>query len=258
MRGRRLLGLAALGLSLVASTASARGRRPRFEPTDLELEDPGVAELDLQAGPAFGAGDSGHRFVVPDLEFDLGLLANVEIDVDAAFAIDQFDGKSPHLDGEAVWTAAKLGLYDSHDARTGHAIAAGIELGPRLPTVGTKGLGYAGLGLLGWQEHRLHLVGNLGVIIDPGEQITRGQAKSVVAGIDLDLDLDGRDLWSLIGELATAYYVSNDPNELTVTCGASVNVIPNLELSAIALAGLLPGGDRAAILFGVSPKLALW
>ncbi len=212
----------------------------------------------MQAGPAFGGSDTGHRFVVPDLEVDLGLLPNVEFDVDAAFAIDHFDGSHPAVDGEAVWTSVKLGLLDSHDTGGGYAFAAGLQLGPRLPTVGTRGLGYAGLALLGLAKQRLHLVGNLGAIIDPGEHITSGQAKSLVAGLDLDLDLDGRDAWSLIGELGTAIYLSNDPNELTMTGGFACNVLPSLELSAILLAGFLPGGDRGAILFGVSPKVSLW
>jgi hypothetical protein len=245
----------ALWLCLSAA-ASARSHRPHFEPTDLELEDTGTAEFDLQAGPGFG-GPNGNRLVVPDFEFDLGILPNVEVDIDAAFAIDSFDGAHPRIDGEAIWTAAKLGLFDSHN-RSGASIAGGLELGPRLPTIGTRGIGYAGLGLLGVAWGRTHLVGNFGAIVDPGAQITQGQAKSLVAGLDLDLDLDEKGVWSLLGELATSYYISDDPNEVTLTCGTAFNVTPSLELSAIVLAGLLPGGDRGAILFGVSPKVAVW
>ncbi|HEX3594758.1 MAG TPA: hypothetical protein VHU80_06640 [Polyangiaceae bacterium] len=255
---RRRAAFAALGLCCVVSHAVARTRRPRFEPTDLELEAPGTAELDVQAGPSIGGGDTGNRFVVPDLEVDLGLLPNVEFDVDAALAFDHFDTPHASLDGEAVWTSVKLGLADTHNDKGAYNFAAGLQLGPRLPTVGTRGLGYAGLALLGVAKDRLHLVGNLGAIVDPGERITSGQAKSLVAGIDLDLDLDGRDQWSFVGELATAVYVSDDPDELTVTGGFAYNVLPSLELSAILLAGLLPGADRGAILFGVSPKVSLW
>lgn len=241
---------------LLSAAASARTHRPHFEPTDLELEDTGTAELDLQFGPGFGS-PSGTRFLVPDFEFDLGILPNVEVDLDGSFAISGVDGAHPNLDGEALWAAAKLGLFDGGDD-SGHRFAAGLQLGPRLPTVGTRGIGYAGLALLGFAFRRLHLVGNFGSIIDPGPQITTGQAISLVAGLDLDLDLDGKDKWSLLGELATSYYLSPDPNELTVTCGAAYNVTPFLELSAIAFAGLLPGADRAGILFGVSPKVDLW
>src|SRR5262245_15508566 len=36
--------------------ATARPVRPLFEPTDLELEEPGILELDLQAGVVRGTG----------------------------------------------------------------------------------------------------------------------------------------------------------------------------------------------------------
>jgi hypothetical protein len=254
-RGRRSLAASAFAIC-VSVAASARTHRPRFEPTDLELEDTGTAEIDLQVGPAFGA-PNGNRLAVPDFEFDLGILPNVEVDIDAAFAIDDFGGSHPHLDGEAIWTAAKLGLFDSRD-QSGRSIAGGLELGPRLPTIGTRGIGYAGLALFGVAFRGVHLVGNFGAIVDPGPQITRGQAKSLVGGIDLDLDLDSKNEWSFLAELAASYYVSADPNEVTITCGAAYNVFPSLELSTIVLAGLIPGADRGAILFGVSPKVALW
>jgi hypothetical protein len=259
MRCNRITAVLALvaGEALSAS-AAARSRRPRFEPTDLDLEDVGTAEFDLQAGPTLGSGDTGNRFVVPDLEFDLGLTSNVEIDVEGSFAIDHFDGPHPRLDGEALWTAVKLGVFDSRDERGKHTLAGGLQLGPRLPTIGTRGIGYAGLALLGLGVDRTHLVANLGAIVDPGEHITSGQAKSLVAGLDLDLDLDARGTWSFVAEAGGAYYVSPDPNEIALTAGVAYDVTPMLELSTILLAGLLPGGDRAAILFGVTPKLALW
>jgi hypothetical protein len=39
-----------MGVALLAlpTAALARSLRPRFEPSDMELEDPGVVELDLQ------------------------------------------------------------------------------------------------------------------------------------------------------------------------------------------------------------------
>lgn len=248
----------ALSVCSGAPPASARARRPRFEPTDLELEDTGVAEIDLQAGPALGNGGTGRRLVVPDVEFDLGLLPNVEFDIDAALAIDHVDGGHPTLDSESVWTSMKLGLTDARPGKSGWAVASGVQLGPRLPTIGTKGMGYAGLALLGVSKDPLHLVGNFGVIVDPGPQITRGQAKSVVSGIAADLDLDSHDAWSLVGALATALYWSDDPDELSASLGVALNVLPSLEVSTTVVAGFLSGGDRGAILLGLSPKLNLW
>src|SRR5690349_8821618 len=63
-----------------------RGVRPLFEPTDLELEEAGVAELDVQVGTIRSQGPA--RLVVPDFELDLGLLPNLELDVDGAYAIE--------------------------------------------------------------------------------------------------------------------------------------------------------------------------
>jgi hypothetical protein len=259
LSARRLTAfVVALSVCSGAAPASARARRPRFEPTDLELEDTGVAELDLQAGPALGNGGTGRRLVIPDLELDVGLLPNVEFDVDAALALDHVDGKHPTLDSESIWTSMKLGLTDARPSKSGWAVATGVQLGPRLPTIGTKGMGYAGLALIGISKDPLHLVGNFGVIVDPGPQITRGQAKSVVSGVAADLDLDSRDAWSLVGALATALYWSDDPDELSASLGVAYNVLPTLEVSTTVVAGFLSGGDRGALLLGVSPKLDLW
>jgi hypothetical protein len=256
--GRRAALTLVLAGALLAGTASARQRRPRFEPTDLGLEDPGTMVLDLQTGPAFGSSGTGNRLVVPDLELGLGLTPNVELDIESAFAVDDFDGPHSRLDGEAPCTAMKLGLFDSRDADGRHVVAGGLELGPRLPTIGTRGLGYAALLLFGVGVQRTHLVANLGAIVDPGDHVTSGQAESLVGGVDLDLDLDARGTWSLLGELGMAYYVSPDPNEVTLAAGAAYDVGPALELSTMVLVGLLPGADRAAILFGVAPRLALF
>jgi hypothetical protein len=245
-------------IELASEEAKARPTRPRFEPTDLELEDPGVTELDLQVGATRGNGDGGNRFILPDFEFDLGLLPNVELDLDGAFSIDRYDQPTRRASGEALWTAMKLGLYDSRDEAGTHTFAVGVQLGPRIPTIRQRGIGYAALGLVGVGDHGLHVVLNAGGIMDPGTQITQGQQKSLVTGVDVDLDLDARGIWSLLGEFAAAHYVSPDPDELAATLGVSWSVTPSLDLSTIVLAGFLPGSDRVAVLFGASPKVALW
>ena len=76
-RCRRVAATILLG-ALAWPAALARATpRPRFEPTDLEWENTGVAELDLQFGPVRGQGP--WRIVVPDFELDLGLLPWLEI-----------------------------------------------------------------------------------------------------------------------------------------------------------------------------------
>jgi hypothetical protein len=241
-----------------APDVSARRVRPHFEPTDLELEDTGVTELDLQIGATSGDGDSGNRLILPDFELDIGLFPNVELDLDGAFSLTHFDRADRSLAGDPLWTAVKLGLYDSREGKEPDAIAIGMQLGPRIPTIGARGVGYAALGLVGFTNHGRQLVVNLGGIIDPGEQITRGQSKSVVGGVDISVDLDSRSTWSLLGEVSGAHYVSADPDEIITTAGLGFSATPSLDLSLVVLADLLPGGDRVGVLLGASPTVALW
>lgn len=248
----------ALALELISFDTSAGHTRPHFEPTDLELEDPGVTELDVQVGPTRGNRDTGNRLLVPDFEFDLGLLSNVELDLDGAFSINRYDRPTRSVSGDPLWPAMKLGLYDSRDDSSPRAVAVGLQLGPRIATIGARGVGYEALGLAGFTDHGRQVVLNAGGIIDPGDQITRGQAKSVVGGVDISVDLDSASTWSLLGEIAGAHYVSSDPDEFSTTVGIQWSVTPSLDLSTVVLAGFLPGGDRAALFFGASPKIALW
>lgn len=258
-RKTTLLARATLLAALVcARDAGARRVRPHFEPTDLELEDTGVTELDLQFGATTGDGDSGNRLILPDFELDLGLLPNVEFDLDGAFSLTHFDRADRSLAGDPLWTAVKLGLYDSREGPEPDAVAVGLQLGPRIPTVGAKGVGYAALGLVGFTNHGRQFVLNLGGIVDPGEQITRGQSKSIVGGLDVSVDLDSRSTWSFLGEVSGAHYVSSDPDEIITTAGLGFSATPTLDLSLVVLADLLPGGDRLGILLGASPKVALW
>ncbi len=236
---------------------AARRHRQHFEPTDLELQDPGNLELDLQAGPTYGTGPLGNRLILPDFELDLGLFQNVELDVDGAFSLNQFDEQTRAWGGDSLWVASKLSLFDVRGPEHPVAFAGGLQLGPRFPTIGARGIGYGALGLLGVVHERIHLVGNFGVFIDPGPEIAHGQAKSVLLGLDLDLDLDARGHYSLLGEMGLAHYWSADPDEITASAGAAVEVSPNLELSLMTLVGFLPDQDRVAVLLGASPRFPL-
>jgi hypothetical protein len=245
---------------LGSSVAHARPTRPRFEPTDLDLEEPGTCEFDVQIGPTSGEGPAGNRLLLPDFELDVGLLDNFEIDLDGAFAFERFDRRTRQFTGEPLWAAAKLGLFDSRTdgpPAKRRGLAVGLQLGPRIPTLGARGIGYGALGLVGFVDGPLRLDFNLGGFIDPGVRITGPRPESLVVGLDAELDLDAHGVWSLIGELAAADYLSPDPDEVTVSFGAAVNATPNLEVSALTLAGLLPGADRFAFLIGFSETFGL-
>jgi hypothetical protein len=251
--------VAALCLFAISLDAqAARRHRHHFEPTDLELDDPGTLELDLQMGASHGNGPAGNRLFLPDFEADLGLFQNVELDIDGAFTLNQFDQKTRSWGGDSLWVASKLSLFDLRGPDRPVALAGGLQLGPRFPTIGARGIGYGALALLGIVHERIHVVGNFGVFIDPGPEIAHGQAKSVLAGVDLDLDLDAHARYSLLAELGVAHYWSADPDEVSATTGAAVEVSPRLELSIVTLVGFLPGQDRVAILVGASPRFPLW
>src|SRR5262245_21127302 len=112
------VGLVVAASVFLGRNAAAR-RRPLFEPTDLELEDVGMLEVDLQFGVIRGR--DPWRLALPDFEVDVGLAPGVEIDVDGAYAIEGPDDGGfsfTHPAPDNLWTAAKLGLYDQVDEET--------------------------------------------------------------------------------------------------------------------------------------------
>lgn len=236
--------------------ASGAAKRRHFEPDDLQLEQPGVLDFDFQTGPVHGESASGNHVVLPDFEIGFGLTRNVELDLSGAFTLDHVNGRR-HLSGDALWIGTKLGLFDARDG-AGNAWALGIELGPRFPTIDAAGVGYGALLLLGLTWHRTSLVVNAGTLIDPGSSLAAGRISSLVVGIDLNRSLDPRGVWSLQSELGLARYWSSDPTELAFTLGTTYAVSSRLDVSLTALHGFLPNTDRNALLFGVSPQLALW
>lgn len=250
--------LVAVGVSAVTAPVVARPGRARFEPTDLDLEKPGVMEIDTQVGVTSGDGVAGNRVVLPDFEVDVGLTSRVELSIDGAFSVDHYDDGSRQLQGEALWTGVKLGLLDFRDPEDRTGFAVGAQLGPRIGTVGGSGVGYGALGLLGYRGTAMHSTANLGYFIDPGPRALGTHSKSVVLGLDFEVDLDERSEWSLLGSTAFAYYATDEPTEWLVALGASVDASKVWNFHLTALGGILPGEDRLGILFGATPRFALW
>jgi hypothetical protein len=251
----------ALAAFLCASSALARrGVRPLFEPTDLELEDPGSAELDLQLGLIRSPGP--FRVVIPDFELDLGLLPNLELDVDGAYAIEgpeqgpfAFDHAAP----DSLWPSLKLGLvaWANHD--DSRVFALGTQLGPKLPTApGAHGLGVEGLALFALSLPKTHFVLSSGAFVDPAPDAASARPVGVEAGLDFARELDQRARYSLTAELSGVHFTSGEPAQLLGTLGVSVAPNDTIELSLVALGGLLAGSDRYGFLLGVSPHFALW
>jgi len=132
---RSLLAASSLVLALTCLTRPADAKRRHFEPDDLELENVGTLDLDLQGGPLYGTSDSRNHVLLPDFEVALGVTPDVEVDVSGAFTLDRMNGRR-HVSGDALWVATKLGLFDTRDDDSASDDwAFGIELGPRFPRV---------------------------------------------------------------------------------------------------------------------------
>src|SRR6185369_10954092 len=78
------------------------------------------------------------------------------------------------------------------------------------------------------------------------------------AGLDLQLQLDARNRFQLTSEIATAYFVSPDPNQLHATTGITWSANPSLDISVVGVFGFLSGDDRYGMLFGIEPKLRMF
>lgn len=255
---RRAAAVAALALVVVAASPAKAETRPRFEPTDLAIEPPGVLEADLQLGAIHGDGAGRSRLLVPDFELDLGLTDRVELDLDGTLTVDDFaDRDRRRLGGEPLWAAVKLALLDRHDGARERGFGLGLQLGPRLPgTSRTHGVGYQSLALLGasWGPAKLAL--NAGGVVDTGAQVGRPRPVAANVGLDLSYDLSRR--FTVLGELGAAIYASDDPSDFSGSIGLSWATTDALRLSAVVVGGALSGGDRVGLLVGITPKLSLF
>jgi hypothetical protein len=236
-------------LELGAPFESSAFASSRFEPTDLELEDPGVVDLDVQLGTFRG---SPRRALVTDWEIDLGLAANVELDVDGAVSWIG-DGRL-HRAWDPLWISSKLGLYESHDPSAKTAWALGLQIGPRVALDRPQGLGYEALALVGRTVRATTVVVNAGFMAD-ARAADAPRALALELGADLTHAFSPR--WALLGELAIQRFLTSDPHHLEATLGLA-RTTPWLDVSLIGFVGLLTPGDRFGVLLGVSPKLRLF
>ena len=257
-RRTRLAAWIILAGALAWRPGEARGApRPRFEPTDLEWEDTGVAEFDMQVGPVRSS-DGPLRIVVPDFELDLGVLPWLELDLDGAYAVSGPDTGPFSLDHsapDALWPSIKFGLAGIHDDGASWGAAFGLQIGPKLPVApGAHGIGVEALVVMGGAVRRLTCVLNMGGFYDPAPDAMSHRPGGLELGVDLQYKLDDIDRFSLKGEISGTTFVTSDPNQAQVTLGFAWNVLPMLELSLTGLLGTPSGGDRYGLLFGISPK----
>jgi hypothetical protein len=260
-RSRCLFATAMFASTLLGAPRSgyARAIRPLFEPTDLEMEEAGVVEVDLQFGAIRGQGP--WRIIVPDFELDVGILPWLELDLDGAYAIEgptTGPFRLDHAAPDSLWPCLKLGLFDLHDGGANQAWALGMQLGPKIPVApGAHGIGIEGLVLVGYVRGPVHAALNLGAFVDPSSDATAGRPIGLEAGFDLEFELGKSKRYSLIGELSGVRFLSDDPHQLLATAGVKWAALPSMDLTVIGLWGFLAGSDRYGVLFGVSPKFHL-
>lgn len=247
---------------LLVTTSVHAAKHPRFEPTDLEIEKPGISEIDLQVGPV--RGPTAWRFVVPDFELDLGLLDKVELDLDGTYSVEGVDvGKVgpvlfDHAAPDNLWPSVRVALGDWHNRSTDSWFAIGAQAGPKLPIAnGASGIGFEGLFLLGVKVDPARAILNVGGLVDPRLDSTGRRAAGFEAGLDLQVDIVP-DHWAAIGELGGIFFTSNDAHQLAATAGIQWSANEQLDFSVVALVGFASGSDPIGVLFGVSPKLEVW
>jgi hypothetical protein len=233
-----------------AQAEARRFYRARFETEALELELPGEVEIDSQLGGFYGDGHDQSRLVVPDVEIDLGVCKWLEIDLDAALIFSQIEPDSVKLVGDPVWLTARVDALSWQDKESQATFGIGLQAGPRFPSVATpKGVGFAGLLLVGGGTRALHLVANVGALLD------YHQKRAILYGLDAEYELG--EHWSLLGNFAAAYYFG-DPQQLLLAAGSSYKPTQRLALSLLAIGGPFVHGDRAGGMFGVSYSFQAW
>lgn len=257
---RTLPGAAGVALVLLAAaTARSAAVRRVFEPSDMEFEEPGMAELDMEFGLV--RGETAYRVSAPDFELDLGLTSNVEFDVDGEFAVagpDNGEFTFNHTAPDNLWTSAKVGLLDVGDEKS--AWSVGVQLGPKLPVAnGNRRVGVEGLALVGWRHHQdTWLVFNIGGLLDPEPDPHTPRPAAVEGGIDFSRPLDAAGRWTFDVQLSGVRYFSSDNDQLNITVGVTWSATDRLDVSLSALGGPLAGGDRWGVLVGFTPKARLW
>lgn len=253
---RRLLGLATLLLLPLAAQASPH--RHDFEPTDLDIDESGIFDIDLQ----FGLTRDGQawRTPLPDFELDYGLTKWLEIDLDGTFSMASAARTAfppNHFVSDNLWLSTKMGFLDAHDEDEGTTWALGLKQGPRLPaSPGSHGVGYEVLGLAGWTPSFGQFVFNFGGFVDPGVY-GQGRPTGVSLGLDATMPWPASPKMAWVAQVFGGWYPSGEPAELAVSAGVQFSPTPMLDLSVMGLGGSLAGGPAYGVLIGVSPMLRL-
>jgi hypothetical protein len=240
--------------------AAPRARR-RFDPEDLQLEEPGVLHADL----AFGLvrGEEAGRWLLPDFDVDLGLASNVEIGIDGAWSLEGTPQRlfaRDHAAPDNLWFSSKIGLWSASAESAGDGSwACGAQLGPRVALApDAHGTGFQGLFLLGRTFPGVHLVASGGGMVDPGGAVSSQRPVAALAGIDGEIALGKGSRVTLAVDVSGVFFVANGKHQLVTTAGPVWAATPWLDLGVSGLLGVLSGGDRYGAYLTAAPRIQLF
>jgi hypothetical protein len=249
-----------LALLVASAEVSAQTVRRRFDPEDLKLEEPGVVSVEMAYGVM--RGEVAGRWLVPDFDINIGFAPNVELGIDGAWAIEGTPDRLFSLDHRApdnVWLSSKLGLWATRDSAKQTAWAIGAQLGPRVPVApSARGTGFQALWLAGRTIRRAHVVFNIGGLVDPGAEVSRGRPTAVLLGVDAQIDLDAKGTWSIAADVSGVFFVSPQKHQLATTAGPVWAATSWVDIGVNGLFGFLDGGDQYGVMVLVSPKAAIF
>lgn len=250
------MGLSAALLVLLSPERAEARRffRARFRPNTLELQDPGQLEIDSEMGGIYGNGQDGTRTPAPDFELGLGVLDWLEVNIDSSFSETQLGTQNKQFVGEPIWLSGRFDVYSFEDKKTGSTFGIGAQVGPRLPNIGNaRGVGVAGVGLIGGGTQAFNVVLNAGSTFDASQSV------AVTYGLDLEYKLKRRRKWTLDGEIAGAHYFGGGaPDQLLLNVGFGLFVNDDLQLALLLLTGPVYRGDRVGLLVDVTYDVQLW
>jgi len=212
-----------------------------------------VLTLSAETGGSYGDGDDGSRLITPDLELHLALSKRVQLAVEGGLTVTQVGSDQREVAGDPLWLSVTATLISMENEETGAIFGAGVQVGPRLPSVGAAdALGGAALLLVGGGTRRLQVVANVGGVVD------RSQTAALLFGLDVQLELGKAGDWELLADVGGLYAIDGDPAQLLVAVGAGWEVTDALELSLLVLGGPVFEGDRIGALVGLRQDFGLW
>jgi hypothetical protein len=247
-------------VSVAASGAEARRHRPRFEPTNLDLNPVGVIDADVESG--FIHDGQGDQLMLADVELDVGILPRVEFDLDTSLwtssvGLGTFQPGPAQFDN--VWAGLKIGLVTGGRPGAPGAWGVGVQLGPRIALApDAQGLGAEVLVIVEWTRRWGTVSLNVGGFSEPRQAGLHEVSRALVGAVDLAIPLGRSDVWTLTAEGFGVLNELTAQRELGASVGIACACSTHLGASLTALGGWIGDGPALGVLLGLSPQVRAW